>query len=98
MVTPTFNPSQCLYGEYPHLNKPTIQLGSSNYQVGYLMAVLRCKTGHTNITIHPNPGPWYFNTTVRQGVFDLQAFFGLTVDGIVGSQTWPVVDYLAIYA
>ena len=97
MVTPIFNPSQCLFGTYPAQSKVTVSLGSNNNTVGYLMGVLYCKTGHTNIYIHPNPGPWYFNTTVRQGVIDLQTFFGLTVDGVCGPQTWGAVDYLATH-
>lgn len=96
MVTPVFNPSACQYGSYPHLTKITVSQGSNNDTVGYLMAVLRCKTGHA-LTIHANPGPWYFNATVRQAVIDLQHFFGLTADGICGPVTWGAVDYLATH-
>lgn len=97
MVTPTFNPSNCQWGTYPVVSKATVSIGSYNNTCGYLMGVLRCKCGRTEITVHANPGPWYFNGVTMYAVKDLQRMFGLTVDGIVGPQTWPVVDYLAVY-
>lgn len=97
MTTPTFDPSQCKWGTFPTLDKPTVRIGSSNNYCGYLMGVLRCKCGRTEITVHPLPGPWYFNGVTQTAVKDLQRMFGLYVDGIVGPQTWPVVDYLAVY-
>lgn len=96
-VTPVFNPSACAFGTYPHVAKVTVSLGSNNNTVGYLIGVLRCKTGHTNIPCHANPGPWYFSSTVRQGVIDLQNLFGLTPDGVCGPITWGAVDYLATH-
>jgi hypothetical protein len=36
-----------------------------------------------------------FGPRTEAGVVNLQRFFGLTVDGIVGRQTWPIVDYIA---
>ena len=95
-IPPQLNPSQCGYGLYQY-DTPgvTVQQGSNNLTVGYVMAVLRCACGRTEINIHANPGPWYFNSTVKTAVRDFQAFFGLTVDGIVGPQTRPVLNWAA---
>jgi peptidoglycan hydrolase-like protein with peptidoglycan-binding domain len=94
-VLPRWDPRNCAFGIYPTaLNKPTIQLGSQNAHVGYLQGVLKCRSGQ-NINVAALPGPWYFGTQTRTAVRNFQAFWGLTVDGVVGPQTWAVIDWAA---
>jgi peptidoglycan hydrolase-like protein with peptidoglycan-binding domain len=38
-----------------------------------------------------------FGPQTEKAVKNVQAFFRITVDGVVGSrQTWPIIDYLAV--
>lgn len=78
----------------PKPNRATLRQGSTGDDVRYLQAVVRAHGGKgTNgqpITVDGSFGP---NTT--HAVRDLQTFFHLTVDGIVGPATWGVVNMLA---
>ena len=94
-VLPRFDPRNCAFGIHPTQVKPTLQLGARNSgTVGYLQSVLVCKSGQS-IAIAALPGPWYFGTQTRSAVRNFQAFWGLTVDGVVGPQTWNVIDWAA---
>ena len=92
MATPSFNPAVCgLWGYYPVVGKPTIRQGSKGGAVGYLQSVLKCRSGQP---LNPSAkGPWTFTTLTTTSVRNFQAFWGLTVDGVVGPQTWPVIDW-----
>lgn len=91
MTTPTFNPAACLWGYYPTVSKPTVKIGSTGGAVGYLQGVLKCKSAQP---LNPSAtGPWSFGSLTRTAVRNFQAFWGLTVDGVVGPQTWPVIDW-----
>lgn len=82
MVTPTFNPAACLWGYYPTVSKPTIRKGSTGGAVGYLQGVLKCKSAQP---LNPSAnGPWTFGSSTRTAVRNFQAFWALTVDGVVG--------------
>lgn len=70
----------------PH---PTIQKGSTGEQVKYLQTVLKKRAGQ-NIVVDG-----VFGNQTRNAVYNLQRFFKLTVNGIVGAQTWAAVDFLA---
>jgi murein L,D-transpeptidase YcbB/YkuD len=91
------DPSHCQWGSYntfPASSMPTIKQGSNTSYVGYAMGVLWCKASQP-CPPHANPGPWYFGVTFTSCVKTFQTFFGLTVDGIIGQQTWPYVQLVA---
>ena len=92
-IPPTFDPSQCKWGYLPTITKPYTERGDSGTYVGYLRGVLKCKSGQTQLTVNPPPGPWNFNWVLKEAVMDFQTFWGLTVDGEVGPQTWPLIDW-----
>jgi hypothetical protein len=71
--------------------KPTIRAFSRGPEVTYLQSVITVRAGHPQLHV-----TGIFDGATDQAVRDVQRFFGLTVDGIVGSrQTWPVIDFLA---
>lgn len=91
MTTPVFDPAHCQYGSWPVVAKPTIQQGATGQVVGYLQAVLKCTSAQP---LSPSSsGPWTFGTSTKTAVRNFQSFWGLTVDGIVGPQTWPLIDW-----
>lgn len=99
MVPPPFDPRNCKLGLYPGLpvsQLPTLRVGSNNQYVGYAMAVLHCKANQPCVP-HALPGPWYFGTGFRKCVMSFQTFFGFTVDGVIGPQTWGMIQYIAVY-
>ena len=99
MVPPPFDPRNCLLGSYPGFPVsalPTIQIGSNNAYVGYAMGVLYCKANR-NCRPHALPGPWYYTTSFSNEVKIFQTFFGLTVDGWIGPQTWGTIQYCATH-
>ena len=84
-----FFPCEGVYGSWPLLVKPTIRQGSSGDAVKYLRGVLRNTSGATC------PCNGSFGSTTKVSVKLFQQFWGLTVDGVVGGQTWPVIDWAA---
>ena len=85
-----FDPAHGAWGLWPlGLNKPVLRQGSKGDAVRYLQGVILLKAGG-RIAVDGDFGP---QTQAR--VLDLQRFFKLTVDGVVGPQTWEVVDHLA---
>lgn len=95
MVTPTFDPKRGLYGLWPNKTKPTSHLGAAGQHIGYLQSVLKFEAGQVQLNIRALPGPWDFGPMTRDAVINFQNFWGLTVDGIVGPQTWGVIDWCA---
>lgn len=94
--TVTFDPARGIWGLYPlNTAKATVRQTDSPVTrevadlVRYLQGVLRLKASQP-VTIDGDFGP-QTATAVR----NVQAFFGLTVDGVVGPKTWPVIDMLA---
>lgn len=77
------------FGHWPTIHKPPIGPAVRGDIVRYLQAVIAAKAGG-DITVDG-----YFGPQTERRVKDLQRLFGLTVDGVVGAQTWPVVDWLA---
>ena len=86
---PPFNPKACQYGLYPIAKKPRIQQGDRGNVVKYLQGVILCKAGG-NITVDG-----IFGSQTERRVKDVQRLFKLTIDGIVGPQTWPAIDFLS---
>lgn len=85
-----FDPANGHYAHWPNkTNKPTIRNGSRGDSVKYLQGVLRNAT-QSNVAVDGRFGP-----QTESRVRDMQRFFGLTVDGWVGRQSWGVVDLLA---
>jgi hypothetical protein len=77
------------YGAWPTTLKPTLRVGDQHDAVRYLERVLNERAGqHCAIDR-------VFDAGTAVAVRNLQSFFGLVVDGVVGSQTWPVIDMLA---
>lgn len=99
-IPPPFNPANCQFGSWPSIpsnQMPVLSVGCpSSNQLGYLLSVLRCKTGHTTIYIAPLPGPWTFSTVVRQAVKDVQAFFGQAQTGVVDAACWDAIRLCAL--
>lgn len=77
------------YGDWPFVAKPMIGQGAQGDVVRYLQDVIARQCGG-NITVS---GSFDVNTTQR--VKDLQRFFGLAQDGLVGSSTWAIIDHIA---
>jgi hypothetical protein len=75
------------WATYPSGVKPTVREGDSGSPVLYLNDVLRLKAGQTTCGDT-------FNSATKRGVRNLQRFFNLIVDGVVGPQTWATVDML----
>lgn len=89
-VWPLFLPSKGKFGLWPiKKDKPTIKKGATGDAVKYLQSVISFKAGGAIVI----DGKFGDQTTAR--VTDVQRLLGVTVDGIVGSETWGAVDFLA---
>lgn len=77
------------FGMWPTTIKPTIKRGAHGPVVGYLQSVINRKAGG-NMVVDNDFGP-----KTEERVKDVQRFFKLTVDGVVGPRTWGIIDYLA---
>lgn len=67
------------------VDEPTIQLGSTGAPVAYAQALL------TNKFNHPLAKDGDFGSLTEAAVKDVQKFFGVTVDGVVGPVTWQIL-------
>lgn len=87
---PTFNPYEGKWSLYPfNKNKATLRVGSRGDLVGYLQGVITHKAGG-NLNIDG-----YFGPHTEQRVKEVQNFFKVSTDGIVGPKTWGIIDFLA---
>lgn len=89
---PTFDPHKAQWGLWPlNPNKPPLNRGAFGDAVSYLQGVLHHRADRS-IVIDGDFGP-----QTEDAVRRFQAYFGLTVDGIVGrKQTWPMIDLVAV--
>lgn len=70
--------------------KPTIRGFNRGPEVSYLQSVLALRAAQ------PVQVTGIFDGATDKAVRNVQAFFRLTVDGVVGNrQTWPIIDMLA---
>ena len=92
-MAPPFIPSQCQFATWPtvpHTQLPTIGFGHQGNTVGYCNGVLKCRFGQSGVDVwNPYKFLWAEWTAVR----NVQAFFGLYIDGIVGPPTWNVIQW-----
>lgn len=91
---PPFDPPRGLWGLWPLAAKPALKVGlrrtpEVNDATLYLQGVLKFKAGQT-VTVDGNFGP-----QTKKAVQNLQMFFKLKVDGVIGNQTWALIDKLA---
>lgn len=86
-TSPTSAPSAPSAANHDH---PLLKVGSNGPVVRRVQTILRDKAGARNLKVDGAFGP---NT--QEKVRDLQRFFKLKADGIVGSKTWDVIEYLA---
>ena len=84
---PPFNPEAGQFSLWPLAVKQLTVRGATGDHVRYLQGVLR-KFTDINVT-------GVFDEVTEQRVRDTQQFWGLTVDGRVGRQTWATIDWLA---
>jgi peptidoglycan hydrolase-like protein with peptidoglycan-binding domain len=72
----------------PVLSYPTLRWGSTGPAVSYAQCILRDHGGQ-DIDVDGVFGP-----DTHNAVLNLQRFFGLTEDGIIGKDTWAVLRFL----
>jgi len=77
------------FGNWPNTTKQTIKQGARGPVVGYLQSVINRKAGG-DIIVDNDFGP-----KTEERVKDVQRFFKLAADGVVGPKTWGIIDYLA---
>ena len=87
-VVPPYDPARGLWAAWPEAVKPAVAFTGAGAAVLYLNDVMRLKAGQG--TCGDN-----FNAATIRGVRNLERFFGLPIDGVVGAEIWSVVDMLA---
>lgn len=88
-VAAVFDPTEGVFSNYPTKDKYSIFFGARGDIVSYLQGVIMHRAGG-NIQV-----TGIFDSQTLNRVKELQAFFKLKVDGIVGPKTWAAIDYLA---
>lgn len=87
---PVFDPDAGQFALWPlGTNKPRLARGSRGDAVRYLQGVIHHKAGG-DIVIDG-----IFEAQTDRRVRDVQRMFRITIDGVVGPETWPVIDFLA---
>lgn len=87
---PLWDPLNGKYALWPLGVKPRIGPMSQGDAVLYAQCVIHDKAGG-NIPRHN-----YYDLETMARVEQLQSFFGLTVDGWIGPETWSLIDTLAV--
>jgi hypothetical protein len=87
---PRFEPGSGLWGLWPaNADKPRLRRGAQGDAVRYVQGVIQHRAGGA-IVIDGS-----FGVATERRVLDLQRFFRIAADGVVGDETWGVIDYLA---
>ena len=67
--------------------RPTLSLGSTGEDVKDLQVVLNATVAYNSLVVDG-----VFGNLTKEAVMAFQKQYSLTIDGIVGDQTWAVVD------
>ncbi|MGD1712141.1 peptidoglycan-binding domain-containing protein [Dapis sp. BLCC M172] len=76
-----------LAGTQTTTTRPTISLGSTGEDVKYLQTVLNTIVANNSLVVDG-----IFGVATQEAVIAFQKSSGLTADGIVGPQTWGLID------
>lgn len=91
MASPGFpSPSNAWLG-WPSTSKPNAWHGNTQAVNLYINAHLNWLSGQP--TPRSGSAAWHFGWTTYNAVKNYQAFWGLTVDGWCGPQTYAVMDW-----
>lgn len=86
---PPFDPVNGVYGQMPVATKAPITYGATGDNVAYMQAVLRFAAGQ------PIEIDGIFGPETAGAVYNLQTFWGLSLDGTINADDWGVIDFLA---
>ena len=67
--------------------RPTVSLGSTGEDVKDLQVVLNATVADNSLVVDG-----VFGNLTKEAVMAFQKQYGLTIDGIVGDETWAVID------
>lgn len=87
---PVFDPAAGQWSVWPLAAKPTIRKGAQGDAVRYLQGVMKLKANQSWLRVDGG-----FGNLTRQSVLNVQRVAGIYRDGVVGPQTWKVIDRLA---
>ncbi|NEP91099.1 MAG: peptidoglycan-binding protein [Okeania sp. SIO2C2] len=76
-----------LAGTQTTTTRPTLTLGSTGEDVKYLQTVLNAIVANNSLVVDG-----IFGNLTKEAVIAFQKRYGLTADGIVGLQTWGLID------
>lgn len=68
---------------------PVLRIGSRGPAVLWIQTILKNHAGNPNLALDSSFGP-----ATQKAVINLQKFFHLTADGIVGPATWGVINFI----
>lgn len=78
-----------VFGTWPHQDKPVLRRGARGDIVRYLQSVISSRAGG-GIAVDGDFGP-----QTERRVVEVQRIFNAAQDGVVGPQTWGIIDHLA---
>ena len=71
--------------------RPTVSLGSTGEDVKNLQVVLNATVADNSLVVDG-----VFGNLIKEAVMAFQKEYGLTIDGIVGSQTWNKLESIDV--
>ena len=75
------------YIEQQTITRPTLNTGSTGEDVKYLQQVLNATVADNKLVVDGD-----FGLSTQEAVIVFQKYYGLIPDGIVGFNTWSVID------
>lgn len=69
--------------------RPTLSLGRTGEDVKYLQQILNATVADNTLVVDGN-----FGTLTKEAVIIFQKQYDLSLDGVVGFQTWSVIDII----